>query len=308
LAQVDITSGSDCIAVDVEHRPFTVLYVAGPETTKPYLHPVRSALGTIVTRRYPMEVVAGERHDLEHQRGLWFSHGDVNGFDFWNNAASYDRPNLGRIVLDRVIAVTSGNESGSVKISFRWLETKGRLLIEESREMVFHSDPKLRIVDFDIRLRAIERVVFGDTKEGGFAMRLAPGLEAPSADAPQLPQRTGRIVNSNGQDGESACWGKRADWVDRFGNVEGEKVGVAMFDHPGNPRHPVYWHVRGYGLFAANMFGARSFDADQDPLLNGSWIMEPGDVLRLRYRVVVHPGDYRTANIAQLYKNYAATK
>ncbi len=308
LGQVSIQRTPDCLTVDVQGKPFTVLYIAGSETTKPYFQPVRSASGIIVTRRYPMEIVEGERHDLPHQRGLWFSHGDVNGFDFWNNDASYTRPNLGRIVLDRVIALANGEKTGSIEISFKWVETNGKPLIEDTRKMIFYSDPAFRIIDFEIRLRAIEKVTFGDEKDAGFAIRLAPGLEAPAPDAPPLPRRTGRIVNSNGQEGERACWGKRANWVDCFGQVEGEKLGVAIFDYPGNPRHPVYWHVRGYGLLAANMFGARAFDVNHNPLLNGSWTLEPGEVLTLRYRVVVHPGDYRTANIAGLYEKYARTK
>lgn len=308
LGQVSISRANDYLTVDVQGNPFTVLHIAGPETTKPYFQPIRSASGIIVTRRYPLEIVPGERHDLPHQRGLWFSHGDVNGFDFWNNDPSYKRPKLGRIVLDRVIALTSGDKTGSIEISFKWLETQGKPLVEDTRKMIFYSDPTLRIIDVEIRLRAIVRVVFGDDKDGGFAIRLASGLEAPGPGAPSTPPRTGTIVNSNGQEGERGCWGKRANWVDVFGEVEGQKLGVAIFDHPSNPRHPVYWHARGYGLLSANMFGARAFDPEQDPLLNGSWTMEPGDRLTLRYRVVVHPGDYRTANIAGLYEKYASTK
>ena len=56
-------------------------------------------------------------------------------------------------------------------------------------------------------------------------------------------------------------WGKRADWVDYYGNVAGEIVGIAIFDHPKNLRHPTYWHARSYGLLAANPFGLREFTA-----------------------------------------------
>jgi hypothetical protein len=33
--------------------------------------------------------------------------------------------------------------------------------------------------------------------------------------------------------------------------------------------------------------------------------LEPGQKLRLRYRVVIHPGDEKTAGIAGLYKDWA---
>jgi hypothetical protein len=304
--QVKVARDGDRIVVDVQGKPFTALYITGTETTKPYFHPVRAASGTIVTRRYPMESVEGELRNEKHQRGLWFSHGDVNGLDFWDNEASYTTPNRGFIVLDRVIGLSSGDKTGSIEVRFKWVDPKQKALIEETRKMVFYSDPALRTIDFDITLRAIEKVTFGDSKEGTFGMRLAAGLEAPTRNAPAQPKRTGRMVNSNGQEGEPDCWGKRANWVDMFGEVEGEKLGVAIFDHPANPGHPTYWHVRGYGLFAANIFGVRAFE--RDPARNGARTLEPGETLHFRYRVVVHAGDYQTAKIAALYDAYALLK
>jgi hypothetical protein len=304
--QVKIARDGDRIVVDVQGKPFTALYITGDETTKPYFHPVRAASGTIVTRRYPMESVEGELRNEKHQRGLWFSHGDVNGLDFWDNEASYTTPNRGFIVLDRVTGLKSGDKTGSIEARFKWVDPKQKALIEETRKMVFYSDPTLRIIDFDITLRAIEKVTFNDTKEGTFGMRLASGLEAPTPKAPAEPKRTGRMVNSNGQEGEANCWGKRANWVDIFGEVEGEKLGVAIFDNPANPGHPTYWHVRGYGLFAANIFGVSAFE--RDPALKGSRTLEPGQTLSFRYRVVVHPGDYQTAGVTALYDKYATMK
>ncbi len=304
--QVKIARDGDRIVIDIQGKPFTALYVTGAETTKPYFHPVRAASGTIVTRRYPMEALEGELHNEKHQRGLWFSHGDVNGLDFWDNEASYTTPNRGFIVLDRVIALTGGDKTGSIDVSFKWVDPKQKPLIEETRKMVFYSDSALRTIDFDITLRAIEKVTFNDSKEGTFGMRLASGLEAPSPKAPAQPKRTGTMVNSNGQEGEANCWGKRANWVDMFGDVEGEKLGVAIFDNAANPGHPTYWHVRGYGLFAANIFGVSAFE--RNPAQNGSRTLQPGETMRFRYRVVVHSGDYRTANIAALYDAYAKMK
>jgi hypothetical protein len=306
LGQVKIARDGDRITVDIRGKPFTALYITGAETTKPYFHPVRAASGTIVTRRYPMENLDGELHNEKHQRGLWFSHGDVNGLDFWDNEASYTTPNRGFIVLDRVIGLSSAAKTGSIEASFKWVDPKQEQLIAETRKMVFHSDPTLRMIDFTIALKAIKKVTFNDSKEGTLGMRLAAGLEAPSKRAPALPKRTGTIVNSDGLEGEANCWGKRANWVDVFGEVEGEKLGVAIFDSPGNPEHPTYWHVRGYGLLAANIFGRRAFERNE--ALNGSRTLEPGETLTFRYRVVVHPGDPHTANIAALYEKYAAMK
>jgi hypothetical protein len=116
----------------------------------------------------------------------------------------------------------------------------------------------------------------------------------------------GRMVNAEGKETEKNVWGKRSPWVDYFGQVDGQTVGVAIFDNPANPRHPTYWHSRAYGLFAANPFGARDFTGDKSQ--DGRMTVEPGKTVRFRYRVVIHPGDFRDANIAELYKQYAANK
>src|ERR1700754_3685267 len=85
VAQVKITAqGKEKVSVEIDGKPFTDFYV-GPQTMKPYLHPLRTADGKIVTRGYPMVPdVPGETHDHPHHRGLWFGHGDVNGYDFWS--------------------------------------------------------------------------------------------------------------------------------------------------------------------------------------------------------------------------------
>ena len=106
-------------------------------------------------------------------------------------------------------------------------------------------------------------MVFRDTKEGMFGLRVARGLEQP-ADKPEVftdaagrPGKvpaldnagvTGQCVSSEGLKGD-AVWGTRARWVLLSGTVESEPVTVVMLDHPDNPGFPTYWHARGYGLF-----------------------------------------------------------
>ena len=301
-AQVSIVQhGIETISVEIKGRPFTTFYI-GPETNKPYLHPLRSASGTIVTRGYPMEDIPGESHDHPHHRGLWFSHGDVNGFDFWANERRGGK--FGRIELVKVDQVTGGKQSGTIAANFDWRDPSGNTLLTEARHMLFYSQPKDRTIDFDITLTARQKVTFGDTKEGTFALRVASGLESPWPGAPAEPPRTGHMVDSEGRVGEAQIWGKRANWVDYYGVVDGERLGIAIFDHPENPRHPTWWHARGYGLFAANIFGLHDFEHDKTK--NGSLTLQPGETLRFRYRVLIHPGDVHSARIARLYADYAA--
>ncbi len=300
-AQVKISPGPETIAVSIAGKPYTEFRVAGKDVTKPYLHPLRAASGTYVTRMWPMENVAEEakeQKDHQHQRGVWFAHASVNGLDFWNNEASYTTPNRGRIVLNKLGAVKSGESSGSIAAAFDWTDLKGEQLLREDRVMTFYDDPKLRIVDFDITLTAVQKLVFGDEKDGAFGIRLRPVL--------QEDHGTGRISNADGLETEKAAWGKASNWCDYSGEINGEKLGVAILDDPGNPRHPVRWHVRAYGLFAANPFGLSVFTNDKSQ--NGNVTVQPGGKLHYRYRVIIHPGDAKTAGIANFWTKFAAGK
>jgi hypothetical protein len=291
LAEVKMTRQQDRIAVSIDGKPFTTFYF-GPETMKPYLHPLRTASGTIVTRGYPMENIEGETRDHPHHQGVWFTHGDVNGYDFWSNPEK--GPKKGRVVLDRIVRVQGGSKTGIIWADFNWVGADGKPLLKEQRKMTFYDEPEIRMVDFDITLTAVERVKFGDTKEGTFAIRLADSMTEKA--------KGGVMTSAEEQQTMKNVWGKPSPWVDYSGKVGGETVGVAIFDHPSNPKHPTHWHSRDYGLFAANIFGEHDFYSDKSR--DGSVSLEAGKSLRFRYRVVVHPGDTEAADVASLYERY----
>lgn len=295
--QVAFEKGKDRVRVTIDGRPFTE-FVFDAVNNKPYLYPLRSASGKLVTRHYPFESVPGEDTEHPHHRGIWFTHGDVNGFDFWGSDASQKGPKQGRVLLDRIVSTEPGEKAGAIVTDFRWLAPGGKVLLREHRRTVFYSHPSLRTIDFDIELTAGPVPVhFGDTKEGTFAVRVG---------APLSEDNGATLVNSNGQKSEKNVWGARADWIDDYGTVEGERMGVAIFDHPSNPRHPTYWHARAYGLLAANIFGQHDFLNDKSR--DGGLTMSPGSTLRFRYRVIIHPGDTAAADIAGLYGEFAKTK
>ncbi len=304
-AQVKITPAPDKIPIDVNGKPFTTFYVSGPEVAKPFLFPLRAASGTYITRMWPMETVpeeANAKKDHRHQRGLWFAHAKVNNLDFWNidpaNQSPYNRSDRGKIVLDELGAVKSGKKQGSVAATFKWTNREGDPLLTESRVMTFYADPALRTIDLDITLTALKEVTFGDEKDGVLGIRLRPVLQEEGG--------TGVITNADGLVGEKQLWGKPSNWCDYSGEINGEKLGVAILDHPANPRHPVRWHARGYGLFAANPFGLAAFTNDKSQ--NGDLTLQPGQSLRFRYRIVIHPGDVKSADVAGLWSKYSAVK
>ena len=283
--------------IDIGGKPFTTFY-PGEDVNKPYLWPLRAADGKAITRRWPMEKDTGESHDHPHHRGLWFSYDDVNGVHFWGNDPSQAAkdPQSGKIVV-KSSHFSGGGKTGELEGAFDWTGPSGSVLLHEHRVMTFHDDPRLRIIDFDITLTAATKVTFGDTKEGAFAIRLA--------DSMTEKNHGGRMVNAEGKTGMKDVWGKRSNWVDYSGDVDGETIGVAMFDAPSNPRHPTYWHARDYGLFALDPFGQHAFDPAQP---ESHWELDMGKSLRFRWRVVIHPGDAAGAHIAELYEKWSQEK
>jgi Methane oxygenase PmoA len=280
----------DKIDIDLDGKPFTTFH-SGVAEGRPYLAPLRAASGKTVTRRFPMEMIEGESRDHLHHRGLWFSYDDVNGVKFWENDPSYKDPQTGRIVATQVLWSPASKTLDTV---FDWNDHSGKTVLVEHRLMTFRSSPTLRIIDFDITLTAPEKVVFGDTKEGAFAIRLADALTEKSG--------SGKMVNAEGKQGMAAIWGKRSSWVDYSGAIDGEKLGIAIFDHASNPGYPVHWHARDYGLFAVNPWGQHAFD----PAAPEAHTTLPAKgSLRFRWRVVIHAGDTATAHVAELYQEFA---
>ncbi len=289
-----ITPSASGARVEIGGKPFTELFLTGGGTMKPYLHPLRAASGTYITRVWPIGATPGEPHDHRHQRGAFLGHADVNGVDFWANEESYKTPNRGREVPASPVEI----RGSSIIVHLNWTDPKGAVLLEERRTLTFHPDAGRRVMDLDTTLTAKERVTFGDEKDGFFAIRLRPELQADKG--------SGQIVNAEGLETEKNAWGKPSNWVDYYGKVGDEPLGAAIFDHPGNPRHPERWHVRGYGLFAVNPFGLAVFTGDKSR--NGALTLEPGQEVRFRYRMVIHAGDTKAAGIAGLYDSYAQEK
>ena len=106
-AQVKLTQGPEQIAVEIDGKPFTVFYISGKDLNRPYLHPLRSASGKIVNRSFPAGQLPGETTDHPHHAGLFYGHGDVNGYNYWAiqnvpTPQSEASATMGRIVLKEV--------------------------------------------------------------------------------------------------------------------------------------------------------------------------------------------------------------
>ena len=262
----------------------------------PCVFPLNALGEALVTRGFPIAPGPDDERDHPHHRSLWFAHGDVEGVDFWHGK--------GRIEVLDVAVELPAQSFASVVLSLAWRTEGGTVLLHERRTYTFHAERGLRWVEARHTLvPASSSVVFGDTKEGTFALRLAPTLNSKGVVA------TGHLSDSEGRV-DDEVWGKRSPWIATTGEVPtpaGQRrvLTVALLEHPGNVRAPTWWHARTYGLLAANPFGRAAFEGDL-PGSEGAFTLESGETLTLCYRVLVGDGALTPERVAVEASRFAA--
>jgi len=255
------------------------------EFSKPFVHPLTGPSGSPLTWNGPQ--------DHMHHRSLWVAHGQVNENDLWS-----EQPGHGNIAAADEPSVVSGPAYSEVRLLLSWQSMAGDGLLDEERTLrLWNLSDKHWLLDHSSLLSATYGdVSLGDTKEGGtLCVRVRESMEV---------ENGGKIENCWGGVNEAETWGRKANWCDYSGPVEGAWQGIAVFDHPSNPRHPTYWHVRDYGLMTANVLGVTAFNGREDE--KGGMSLGRGERLAFRYRVYVHNGDALAGDVAGKYIDYVS--
>jgi hypothetical protein len=310
------------VDVRIDGQPFTS-YVWPESLTRPVLYPIRTEKGTLLTRGFPLDPRPGERTDHPHHVGLWFSYGDVNGVDFWNNSSALPKEKqaaMGRHRQVKIVSAQSGDAEGRLRALVEWVMPDGSRALDEETTFVFRKTPGGRLLDRIAQLTARDKPVrFPDNKEGVLGLRLARALEQPSTEPATFTDSSGAATtvakldntgvtglyhSSEGREGE-AVWGTRGRWCALSGKLGDEDVTIAILDHPGNPGAPTYWHARGYGLFAANPLGQKALSDGKETL---DFALAPGAKATFRYRVAILSKPFAAAEIEALARGFAAEK
>jgi hypothetical protein len=311
------------VEISVDGAFFTA-YIYPGEMEKPVLYPVVAPGGMPVTRGFPIEPGEGERVDHPHQVGLWFSFGDVNGYDFWNNsyAVPTDRKgHYGRIVHREITGTEVTAEKGILRVRMDWMAPdteEATRLLEEQTTFTFRGTGTLRIIDRHTLLKAVAGpVTFTDNKEGMLAIRAGRIFEHPSEEplilidstgspsaVPVLDNEgvTGWYRNSSGVEGTDV-WGKNARWV-KLGATRGDQpYSIVIFDHPANINYPSCWHARDYGLFSVNNLGRQVYNPELEKF---QFTLEKDGILEFRHRIVVASSDLSDQEIGRLEAGFIA--
>ena len=287
-ADIKVKEEGQVVKVSIDEKLFTEYHYA--DADRPYFYPLIAPTGDNITRHWPMkEINPDEERDHPHHRSLWFTHGKVNGQDFWSEGKG---PKIVQTKLD----VKSEKDKAIIICENEWRKKDGKVVCTDVRKHTITTSGDSRIIDFEITIKASHgKVVLGDTKEGTMAFRVAPTMRVKGKVA------QGHMLNSEGVK-DKACWGKQAKWCDYFGPLNGKTVGIAIMDHNDNPRHPTTWHARDYGLCTANPFGLSYFQ--KKPKGAGNMQIKEGESVTFKYRVFVHSGSPEEAGVAKVYGDY----
>lgn len=273
--QVKLQEKDGNIEVTIGGQHFTT-YQTSQEFAKPFFHPVRSAGGTAVTRELE------NPKDHPHHKGVWIAIDEVNGIKFWAEKGTIRNAKV-------EVVEAQGNPARLVAVN-HWLGEDGKPILEETTKVAIYGN---RLLAFDITFKAVaDEVVFEDTKEGLFGIRVANTMRESEG---------GRVFNQDGVQGTKDTWGKQHNWIDYVGEVNDQTHGVALFDHPENPRRSRY-HVRNYGLFTLSPFGEKAYtngENEAQPLH-----LKAGEEFRLRYALYIHPGDTKAAKVGEVYEQW----
>ena len=250
-----------------------------PADKRPFLYPLNGPGGRSLTRM-------GHPHDPvthSHHNSLWLAHQSVNGVSFWEDRGT------AQIRCVRVEQLEDGDDSASATVLNSWGETNKVLLWERRRMTVQTLANGEWLLILDVRFDANkEPVTLGKTPFGLAAVRMAKSIGVNDGG--------GMIRNSEGGVNETNIFWKRARWCDYSGAMGRDIVaGITFLDHPANPNHPIYFHVRNDGWMGASL----TFD--------GPRVIETNKPLQLRYGFYVHSGLQETNELEKRWSEFGKT-
>ena len=267
----------DKIAVTVDGKLFTCYKFAASQKY-PYFWPVNGpasgkSITTETSQPYP------------HHHSLFFGCDRVNGGNYWQE--SNER---GQIVSRGPKLIKASGDCVIFIDECFWQQPEKEPIIRDMRKVVITApNEEVRFIDFEISLEPLTDILILKSNHALFSARLVPELSVKSG---------GTLVNAEGKTGEKDTWGVASPWCDYSGTRRGVTEGIAILQHPRNRWFPAKWFTRDYGFFSPT---------PMNWLKDNRLELAKGQKLTLRYRVVVHAGNARSADIEGIFKRYKKT-
>ncbi len=265
-----------------EHGQMAVGYVYG-DILKPgiaedrrrasYFSPIPDLDGQIISDDFPK--------DHPHHRGLFSAWPKVTvgekQLDMWHLQGVWIR-------FEKWITREVGPVCAVLGVDNGWFLADGTEIVDEKlTATVFRSGPVGRIMDVELKLRAVDKPVriagANEKGYGGFSFRPAPRREEVITTA-NGPQEDSDLIPSP--------WG---DFSAKFGKGDSYS-GLAIFQHPENPKFPCGWCLRHYGFLGVDFPGTEPFE------------LRPDKPVVLKFRVWVHRGNAEDGNVKEVFALY----
>ncbi|MBN1806587.1 MAG: PmoA family protein [Sedimentisphaerales bacterium] len=265
------------IVIKVEGKLFTS-YKFDASQKYPYFWPVcgpasNKSVTTETSEPYP------------HHHSLFFGCDKVNGGNYWQ-----DTNERGQIISQGPKIVKASGDKVVFTDVCLWQQPGQKPVIRDTRRITISAPGKdHRFIDFKINLKALTDIRILKTNHSLFSARVVPELSVKSG---------GTLINAEGKTTEKETWGIASPWCDYWGTRKSITEGIAILQNQDNRWYPDKWFTRDYGFFSPTPMNW--LEDDHFDLLEEH-------ILTLRYRVVVHAGDDKTAGIKGIFEEYKKT-
>jgi hypothetical protein len=263
------------VDVYIDGRFFTS-YIYSRDEKYPFFYPVNGPSGASVTSK--------RNSNFPHHSSLFFGADHVNGGNYWQEGLD-----KGQIISVKTEIIEEGQEQVVIANECLWVRPGADAPIKDTRRIRISSPADdIYQIDFDIKLHMLQDVTIARTNHSLFSGRMDPDLAVTHG---------GTMVNAGGKEGESGTFGEPSPWVSYYGNRGGNTEGMTIMQHPSNEWYPAPWFTRDYGFFSPTPL---YWPEDEEA---GTFLQE-GEVVELRYRVLVHRGDHQDAEISRHFDLY----
>ncbi len=279
--QINYTPGSE---IGVQHGGRTLWrYHFATDHRKPFFHPVSTTTGA--------ELTCFEPWDHWWHRGLWFSWQYINGVNYWEEDIEELGPK-GSLEFIGPEELDAGPDQIVIRTHYHYHPTPKNVVLHDTRIIAIAMPDRegCYTMDWDLAFTPTVDVAIDRVHEdwGGYS---------------GLSWRTSRamggfaLVNSDGKTGDDTQH-QQARWVDLTGKADGGRDlsgGMTFMVHPDTPRNPAHWKT-----FANPGFGY----INPSPVMVEPLRLKAGDVCRMKYRVLVHPGTMQPESLEEAYQRY----
>lgn len=254
-------------------------YILSEYEKYPFFYPVNGPSNASVTSM--------RNANYPHHSSLFFGCDKVNGGNYWQEGLE-----RGQIVSLQADILESGEDKAVISNECIWTRPGAEAPIKDKRKITVSKPSKDKFyLDFEVEMEMLIDVTINKTNHSFFSGRMDPDLAVIGG---------GKMVNAEGEMGEKGdegTFGKRSPWMDCNGERMGKREGMAILQHPSNDWYPAPWFTRDYGFFSPTpMYWPE----------NGSKTeLKKGEKINLRYRVIVHSGDEKEADIAGEFEKFA---